>query len=97
MPFIVSLIGAIGGMIVTWGTEMLVALGVSFVTYKGVGAGLDALKANVIGGTSGMSADMLNLVGYLWLDKALTMVMSAMTFAISFRLSVGSWKSVKLK
>jgi hypothetical protein len=97
MPFIAALLGAVGPFLVSWAGDLLIAFGVSFVTYKGVTAGLDSLKASVLASTQGLPADTINLIAYLWLDKALTLIMSAMAASIAFRLSTGAFKKVALK
>lgn len=75
----------------------LIALGIGFVTYKGIGAGIDALRAQVVTGLQGMPADMVGLLGYLWIDKALSVIMSATAVALSIKLIQGSLKRMVVK
>lgn len=64
---------------------MLLALGIGFVTYTGLDIGIAAIKASVISSFGGLPADVFGLMGYLWVDKAVTTVFSAFTAALVIR------------
>lgn len=57
--------------------RVILALGISFVTYMGIEAGIDYLESLVVQKIMGLPVDLMNLVGFLWIDKALTVVFSA--------------------
>ena len=57
--------------------RVILALGISFITYMGIEAGIDYLETLVVQKIMGLPADLMNLVGFLWIDKALTVIMSA--------------------
>jgi hypothetical protein len=95
--FLSSLIGALAAAMGTLAGRVLLALGFGFVTYKGVDLGIASLKAQVISSVQGLSADALSLVGYLWLDKALTVVFSSVVVAMTMRALGGSIKKLVAK
>lgn len=72
-----ALLGAVVNFISGWAFNLLVGLGIGFVSYKGITIAFDVLKANVVNGTTGLPVDVLNLLGYLWVDKAIGMIIAA--------------------
>lgn len=95
--FIPALVGALAGAMGSFIGRALIALGIGFVTYKGIDVGIDFLKQAVMEGVRGMPADAVQLVGYLWIDKALTLIFSAVVTALSMRAIGGSIKKAVLK
>lgn len=95
--FLPALIGALAAAIGTFAGRALLALGFGFVTYKGIDLGIAALKTGVIDGVRGLPADALALAGYLWLDKALTVVFSAIATALAMRALGGTVKRLVAK
>ena len=80
MPILLAAI--LGGLAIVMASlvgRVLLALGLAYVTYRGLDAllmfGLGAIKS-AVGGLSGEVSDMF---AYLWLDKAITTVSSAYT------------------
>ncbi|MRW85269.1 DUF2523 domain-containing protein [Pseudoduganella sp. FT26W] len=95
--FLPALIGALAGAMGTLAGRVLIALGLGFVTYKGIDIGVAALKQSVISGVQSQSADIVGLLGFLWVDKALTVVFSAFTVALSMKAIGGSVKKMVAK
>ena len=75
----------------------LLALGVGFVTYQGITVAIDTVKNRVMTDLSAMPSDMAGLLGYLWFDKALTLIFSAFAAALAMKAISGSVKKVVLK
>jgi len=92
--FFSALIGALATAMGSLVGRVLIALGVGFVTYKGIDLGIGALKTSVIDSVKGLPADALGLVGFLWIDKALTVIFSAVVVALSMRTVGGSLKKM---
>jgi len=90
--FIAALLGALASAMGSLVGRVLIALGIGFVTYKGVDVGLNALKQEVMSGVQSMSTDIVGLLGYLWVDKALSVVFSAFATALTMRAVGGSIK-----
>lgn len=95
--FLPALIGALAAAMGTLAGRVLIALGIGFVTYKGIDVGVEALKQSVISGVQSQSADIVGLLGYLWVDKALTVIFSAFTVALSMKAIGGSVKRMVAK
>ena len=74
-------IAAIGGMLINLvGTlvgRVLIALGISVVTYTGISATLDFLKAQAIGAFAGLPPEVFGLLGILRVGQCISIVTSA--------------------
>lgn len=92
-----AIVGALAGSVGTLVGRAAIALGVGFVTYQGIDAGIGLLRTNVVSSLQGMPADMMGLLGYLWFDKALSVIMSATASALSIKLVQGSVKKMVFK
>jgi Protein of unknown function (DUF2523) len=95
--FIPALMGALATAMGSFIGRAILALGIGFVTYKGIDLSIGAIKAGVLSGVRGLPVDALNLVGYLYLDKAITVVMSSFVVAFAMRTASGSVKRMELK
>jgi hypothetical protein len=95
--FLPNLIAALALAMGSFAGRLLIALGIGFVTYKGIDVGVAALKQSVISGVQSQSADIVGLLGFLWVDKALTVVFSAFTVALSMKAIGGSVKKMVAK
>lgn len=78
MPVFVA---AIGGMLInivgTLVGRVLIALGISVVTYTGITVTLDALKAQAIGAFGGLPPEVFGLLGILKVGQCISIVTSA--------------------
>lgn len=78
MPVFVA---AIGGMLINLvGTlvgRVLVALGISVVTYTGLTATMDAIKANAISSFSALPPEMMAIIGLMKVGVCISIVTSA--------------------
>lgn len=98
LPLVIpAIVGALAAAMGSLIGRAIIALGMGFVTYKGIGAGIDLIKSKVIQSITGLPADMVGLIGFLWIDKALTIILSAVATALSIRLISGSFKKMVFK
>ncbi|MFI4938960.1 MAG: DUF2523 family protein [Burkholderiales bacterium] len=91
MPLLVAEL--LGGLAVVMGSLMgraLLALGLSFITFAGVQTLINTIATSVQSSTSGLGGTILGLVGYLWIDRGISMVLSAWTSAVSMKLVGGA-------
>ena len=95
--FIAALLGGLASAMGSLVGRVLIALGIGFVTYKGVDVGLNALKEAVISNVQGLSSDIVGLLGFLWVDKALSVVFSAFAISLSMKAIGGSIKRMVAK
>ncbi len=74
-------IAAIGGMLInivgTLAGRVLVALGIGVVTYTGLNASMDWLKAQALTSLQGMPADVVSLIAWLKVGQCISIVTSA--------------------
>ena len=74
-------IAAIGGMLINLvGTlvgRVLIALGISVVTYTGITVTLDFLKAQAISAFAGLPPDVFGILGVLKVGQCISIVTSA--------------------
>lgn len=95
--FIPALMGALATAMASLIWRAILAIGIGFVTYTGITLGLNALKATVMAGISGAGSDVVGLLGFLWVDKGITIIFSAVAVSISMRALGGSVKKMIFK
>ena len=79
MPaFIAILWGALVSLTGSLVGRVLIALGLSVVTYTGVSASLDFLKAQAIASMGAAGAQVLGMLGYMKVGECISIVFSAM-------------------
>lgn len=95
--FVPALLGGLATVMGSLIGRAILALGIGFVTYAGISVALNTMKQNVITGVSGLTGDALGLVGYLWLDKGITIIFSAVAASLAMRGIGGSVKKMVFK
>lgn len=95
--FLSALLGGLATAMGSFVFRAILALGIGTVTYTGIAVAVNSVKSSVVSSFSGMPADMVGLFGYLWVDRALSIVFSAVVSALAMRLISGSIKKVALK
>lgn len=90
--FLPALIGALVAAVGSIVGRAIIAAGIGFVTYKGLDVALASMKNQVVSGLSSNAGDVAALLGYLWFDRALMVIFSAVTVSLSLRLVGGSVK-----
>lgn len=98
MPFIASAI--IGALATTMGSlvgRVLLALGIGFVTYKGVDTAAGFLLDQIKSGFSQMPVDVLNFLAWTWIDKAIGMIFSAWAASMALQGIAGAVTKMRIK
>ena len=74
-------IAAIGGMLInlvgTLAGRVLIALGISVVTYTGVSSSLDWMRAGALAALGGLPAEMIGLIGFMKVGVCISIIASA--------------------
>ena len=74
-------IAAIGGMLInlvgTLAGRVLIALGISVITYSGITVTLDFLKSQAIAAFSGLPVEVFSILGILKVGQCISIVTSA--------------------
>lgn len=79
----------IGGLAVAMPSligRILIALGIGFVTYQGISVLSDWIYNDIINSFVQIPPAISRFLGWLWLDKAITMIFSAWTAALALKL-----------
>lgn len=98
MPLIVAaILGALASAMGSLVGRAIIALGIGFVTYSGIDVAIGALKTQAQSGVTSIGGDTLAFIGYLWLDKAISIIFSAITIALSMKVIGGSVKKMVFK
>lgn len=88
MPFLINgIIGAFGLAMSSLVGRVLLALGLSFVSYTGFSTVGTYALSQIQSSFSGMPVEALGLLGYLWVDKAITVIMSGYTSALAIKMA----------
>jgi len=95
--FVPALVGALAAAMGSFVGRALIALGVGFVSYKGIDLGLNSLRDLAISNVKGMPVQVVGFLAYLWVDKALTVIFSGVAVALSMRMIGGSVKKMVIK
>ncbi len=95
-------IAAIGGMLInlvgTLAGRVLIALGISVVTYTGMSSSLDWLKSGAIAAIGGLPGEVAGLIAYMKVGVCISIITSAIAArAIISGLSGDTFKKWVLK
>lgn len=95
MPLLAALLGGLLTIASSMVGRVLLALGMSYVTYSGFDASvtwlLEQIKANI----GQMGGDTISFLAWLWVDKAIGVIFSAYAAALTIKMA-GSTKLTKL-
>lgn len=80
---LISIVGSVVG-------RTLVALGMGYVTYQGFDTAFGWLFDQIKTNMSALDPQIVSFLAFLWVDKAIAMIMSAYTAAIFVRTLGGS-------
>lgn len=79
MPWLIAMAGKMLLMIAaSMVARVLVSLGLSVVTYIGIGKALDFLKTTLMGALGGLPAEVFSMLAYLKVGTCISIIFSAM-------------------
>jgi len=88
LPLALALGGVLSWVAGSLIARLVIALGIGVVTYIGVSAGMDTLQAMVVSELGGLPAHLIQALGLLRFDDAITLVFSAIAARVALA-SVG--------
>ena len=94
--FIPALLGGLATIAASLVGRVLLALSIGFVTYTGAQIGISAILVSVKSAFSGAPSDVVSLLAFLWVDKAIGMMFSAFTAAMTIK-GVGSITKMQVR
>jgi len=95
--FIAALIGGFATVLSSFVGRVLLALGIGYVAYKG----FDVLFINIANlikqHLNSGTAEMVGLLGYFWVDKAVSVILSAYALKLAYNSFGGVIKKTVIK
>lgn len=79
MPLLMALLGGLLSIAASMVGRVLLALGIGYVTYKGVGTTTDFLVSQIKTNMAGLPSEVLDFLAFCWVDKGLGMIFSTWT------------------
>jgi len=90
MPLAMMLVGLLMNVMGSLVGRALLALGMSFVTYKGLSTGIDWLFDGIKSNVSALDPRVVQVLAFLWVDKAISMLFSAYAAAALIKMAGGN-------
>lgn len=90
MPFIAAIAGMLLNLVSSVAGRALLALGMGFVTYKGLSTGIDWLLLSIKTNIGALDPKIIQFLAFLWVDKAIAMMFSAYAAASVIKMAGGS-------
>lgn len=91
---VAALLGGLAQVMASLVGRVLLGLSMSYVTYRGVQVATDGLVNYMKGYYGNIGGEIGGIVQYLWVDKAMSMIISA--FAASMAIKMGQGALTKL-
>lgn len=98
MPYLAGFIwGALGLILKSLVGRVLIALGISYVTYQGVDTLINGLEAAALSHLSAVNAELLGVVGLARIGESLSVVVSALSAKYAIQGLTGSFTKMVIK
>lgn len=92
-------LASIGGVLINAArpaiVQMLIALGISVVTYQGMDISVTWLKTQALNSIHGLPADMVSLIAYLGVGQCINIIFSAIVMRMTWQGISGTVKRFK--
>lgn len=90
MPFITALLGGVLTLAGSMVGRVLIALGMSYVTYSGFDLAIGWLLTEIKTNIASMPGEVVSFLAWCWVDKAIGVIFSAYSAAMVVKLAGGS-------
>lgn len=97
MKFIIAAIGMLIPVMSTLVGRVLLALGIGYVTYKGMDVTASFLLNQIKDGLSQMPTEVIQFLAFCWIDKAIGMIFSAWMASIALKGLASGMTKLKIK
>jgi len=87
MPWLWALGGLLVNLVRPLVGRILLALGISYVTFKGFDVSTDWLFSQIKSNIGAMPSEVIAFLGWLWIDRAIGMVFSVFTACMVVRMA----------
>lgn len=95
MPLLVALLGGLVSIVGSVVGRVLLALGLSYVTFKGFDIGVEWLLSQIKSGVGSMPAEIVDFLAFLWIDKAIGVMFSCWSACMAVKM-IGGGSITKL-
>jgi Protein of unknown function (DUF2523) len=86
MPLLVAaILGGLASVCASLVGRVLLALGISYVTYSGVTVATNWLVTSIKNATTSFPADIAQFISFCWIDKGLALIFSSFAAALVIR------------
>ncbi len=93
-----ALIGGLLSVVGSFVGKALIALGISYVAYKGMDTSIAWATAQFFSNAQGLPSTSIQIMGLMQVDTAVNMLCSALVMRLTFKgMSAGVMKAAKLK
>lgn len=90
MPFITALLGGLLTIAGSMVGRVLLALGMTYVTYSGFDVGINWLLERIKDNVAGMPAEVVSFLAWCWVDKAIGLLFSSYSAALVIKMAGGT-------
>lgn len=90
MPLLMALLGGLLSIASSMVGRVLLALGMTYVTYSGFDVAINWLLSYIKDSMSAMPSEVVSFLAWCWVDKAIGMLFSAYSAALVVKLAGGS-------
>lgn len=89
MPLLVALLGGLVSIVGSVVGRVLLALGLSYVTFKGFDIGVDWILSQIKSGVGSMPGEIVDFLAFMWIDKAIGVMFSCWTACMAVKMLGG--------
>jgi hypothetical protein len=90
MPFITALLGGLLTIAGSMVGRVLLALGMTYITYSGFDVGVSWLLDRIKDNLAGMPAEVVSFLAWCWVDKAIGLLFSSYSAALVIKMAGGT-------
>lgn len=90
MPLLMALLGGLLSIAGSMVGRVLLALGMSYVTYTGFDLSINWLLSDIKNNMSSLPSEVVSFLAWCWVDKAIGMLFSAYSAALVVKLAGGT-------
>jgi hypothetical protein len=88
--FLPALLGGLATVMGSLVGRVLLALGIGYLTFSGIDLAVTSITDGIKTNMTGLGSQAISFLSYLWVDKAVSMIISAYGVSLAFKLAGGS-------
>lgn len=84
------IVGGLAASMATLVGRALLALGIAYVTFTGFDVAMSSIYQQIQSNFSGIPTEILSFLAWCWVDKAISIIVSAYTASVTIKLAGGT-------